>query len=70
MSWPCFHLLVVANGFCRDAGGACKLTNRQWSFHSPFLPVRCVWQERHTFQWLEGQGDAGKNFAGIPDMIL
>ena len=28
------HLLVVANGFCRDAGSACKLTNRQRSFHS------------------------------------
>jgi len=27
------HLLVVANGFCRDASGARELTNRQWSFH-------------------------------------
>jgi hypothetical protein len=28
------HLLVGANGFCRDAGSACKLPNRQGSFHS------------------------------------
>src|SRR5438094_10242692 len=28
------HLLIVANGVCRDAGGAGKLTNRQRSFHS------------------------------------
>jgi len=28
------HVLVGANGFCRDASSACKLTNRQRSFHS------------------------------------
>jgi hypothetical protein len=28
------NLLVVTNGFCRDAGGVCKLTNRQGSFHN------------------------------------
>src|SRR5436309_8912425 len=27
------HLLVVTNGFCRDAGSAGELPNRQRSFH-------------------------------------
>jgi hypothetical protein len=31
--WQHSHLLVVANGFCWDAGGARELANRQGSFH-------------------------------------
>src|SRR5437870_8253575 len=45
-STPAWHrqhtdLLVIANGFCRDAGSACELADRQGSFHgrSP-LPLR------------------------------
>jgi hypothetical protein len=32
--WQHANLLIVANRFCRDASSACKLPNRQRSFHS------------------------------------
>jgi len=54
--WQYAYLLVVANGFRRDARGAGELADGQWSLHS-LASFFGLHQQRYTFQALEGQGE-------------